>query len=65
VKVFIDVGITEEDLSQKLIGFGCDGVAVNMGKYSGVSTLMRENLQPSLITIHCMAHRYNSILFQI
>ena len=45
-----------EDFTKKLVGIGCDGAAVMVGSKSGVATLLRKE-QPSLLTIHCMAHR--------
>jgi hypothetical protein len=46
-----------DDLKTKLVGFGCDGAAVNMGSKNGLGVLMQEEFQASMITIHCMAHR--------
>lgn len=31
-----DVGLSVEDLKKKLVGFGCDGVSVMVGKKGGV-----------------------------
>ena len=39
-----------------MIGFGCDGANVMIGKKGGVSAFLMQ-FQPSLITVHCFAHR--------
>ena len=51
-----DVGLGEEDRKKKLVGFGCDGASVMVGKKGGVSAFLTQ-LQPSCITVHCFAHR--------
>lgn len=51
-----DVGLGEEDLKKKVVGFGCDGASVMVGKKGGVSAFLTQ-LQPSCITVHCFAHR--------
>ena len=51
-----DVGLGEEDWKKKLVGFGCDGASVMVGKKGGVSAFLTQ-LQPSCITVHCFAHR--------
>ena len=50
------VGLNEEEVAKKLTGFGCDGANVMFGKKGGVSAFLTQ-LQPSLITMHCFAHR--------
>ena len=40
----------------KLVAMGSDGASVMLGKKSGVLALLKEQ-QPSLIGIHCSAHR--------
>jgi hypothetical protein len=50
------VGLTEEEWTRKLVGFGSDGASVNIGKKSGVITRLQE-LQPLVQGIHCHAHR--------
>ena len=40
----------------KLVTMGSDGASVMLGKKSGVLALLKEQ-QPSLIGIHCSAHR--------
>ena len=39
-----------------MIGFGCDGASVNMGKVGGVRGLILSN-RPWVITVWCFAHR--------
>ena len=39
----------------KLVTMGSDGASVMLGKKSGVLALLKE--QPSLIGVHCSAHR--------
>ena len=56
MKALETVSVTEETLQGKLVGFGCDGASVMVGKTSGVAKRMTD-LQPSLITVHCLAHR--------
>ena len=50
------VGISEDTLRHKLVGFGCDGACVMLGAFSGVAKLMKD-IQPSTIVVHCLAHR--------
>ena len=50
----LDVSL--EDLAKKLVALGADGAAVMMGCNTGVVTRLRE-LAPSLIGVHCFAHR--------
>ena len=45
-----------QELKSKLAGFGSDGANVMVGKHAGVSAKLRE-LVPSLISVHCAAHR--------
>ena len=40
----------------KLVAMGSDGASVMLGKKSGVLALLKEQ-QPSLIGVHCSAHR--------
>lgn len=46
------MGLSDEELKKKLVGFGCDGV----GKKGGISAFLKQ-LQASCITVHCFAHR--------
>jgi hypothetical protein len=49
-------GITDEDLYNKVVGYGADGASVNMGCHSGVGKRLT-NKQPLITVVHCMAHR--------
>ncbi|KAK1895239.1 Zinc finger protein 862 [Dissostichus eleginoides] len=44
------------DWRERLVGFGSDGAAVNVGCRTGVATRFKEQV-PHLIPIHCIAHR--------
>ncbi|KAG1683274.1 Zinc finger protein 862 [Nymphon striatum] len=50
------VKVTESTITDKLVGFGCDGASVMVGKKGGVATFFK-NLQPSVTIVHCLAHR--------
>ena len=50
------VGIDLETVKKKLVGMSTDGASVMLGKNNGVYAKLKE-LQPSLVAIHCMAHR--------
>ncbi|XP_061193371.1 zinc finger protein 862-like [Saccostrea echinata] len=41
---------------KKMVGLGSDGAAVMTGKKTGVAALLKEH-HPSIISIHCLAHR--------
>lgn len=45
----------------KLFSFGSDGASVLTGRKNGVATKLKENLNPHMISIHCMAHRLNLV----
>ena len=51
-----EFGVSEEDLKEKLIGFGCDGASVMIGHKNGVAAKLKEKF-PALVTIWCVAHR--------
>lgn len=44
------------EISNKLVGLSCDGASVMTGCKSGVSAILEKEC-PSIVTIHCMAHR--------
>ena len=50
------LGITPEDMSRKMVGFGSDGANIMLGRNNGVSTRL-EQLNPELQAVHCTAHR--------
>lgn len=41
---------------QKICALGSDGAAVMVGKHSGVAAGLRQQISPSLINVHCVAH---------
>ena len=43
---------------KKLISFGADGAAVNMGHRGGVIALLQREAGEYIIPIHCMPHRF-------
>ncbi|XP_014662095.1 PREDICTED: zinc finger protein 862-like [Priapulus caudatus] len=56
-----DLVITNVDMEwpafmQKMVAVACDGASVMVGCKAGVGALLRKD-QPSLVTLHCMAHR--------
>ncbi len=59
IKKAIEDGLDmdEQELKKKLVGFGCDGAAVMVGAKGGVSALLKQNIQPCMVTVHCFAHR--------
>ena len=44
------------DWKARLIGFGSDGAAVNLGSKSGVAARLKQEVE-HLVSIHCTAHR--------
>ncbi|XP_073716873.1 zinc finger protein 862-like [Misgurnus anguillicaudatus] len=51
---FGEAGI--DDWKERLVGFGSDGAAVNVGCRNGVAAQLLRDI-PYLISIHCVAHR--------
>lgn len=51
-----NIGLPWSEVRQKIVAMSCDGASVNTGIKSGVGALLRK-LQPSIITLHFMAHR--------
>ena len=49
--------LDEDTVAKKIVGLGCDGASVNTGKKGGVAEKLRTQLNPTIIDIHCMAHR--------
>ena len=44
------------DWKARLVGFGSDGAAVNLGSKSGVAARLKQEVE-HLVSIHCTAHR--------
>ena len=51
-----NVKMERTEFCSKLIAVSCDGASVMTGVKAGVGALLRKT-QPSIITIHCLAHR--------
>jgi len=51
--------VLRDQIAQKLICFGVDGVNVFQGANSGVTKQMKENYAPHSIRVHCMVHHTN------
>ena len=49
--------VSFQDIGRKLVGMGTDGAAVMVGCNNGVTTKVRETVAPTLVAIHCFAHR--------
>ena len=56
-------GFTDENLCEKMIGFGADGASVNMGRRSGIAARLKS--QPLITSVHCMAHRLELTFKQV
>lgn len=54
---FSDISENDPKLEKKLVGFGFDGANVNTGHLNGVISLFHQHISPSIVLIHCMAHR--------
>ena len=44
------------NFTSKLVGLGCDGAAVMLGRRNGLAVLLKQ-AQPALVEVHCFAHR--------
>lgn len=51
------LGINMTDMGKKLVAMGTDGAAVMLGCNNGVVTKVRDMVAPSLVGVHCFAHR--------
>lgn len=52
-------GVTDSDISQKLLCFGADGVSSFQGLKTGVTSQIKEKYFPFATGVHCCAHRLN------
>ena len=48
----------------KLVAFGADGTSVNLGKKSGLETLLRQEV-PHRVDLHCLPHRLELALLEL
>ena len=53
-QAFRDVGV--ENWRSKVVGVGCDGASVNLGRNNSVATRITENMN-YIVLMHCVAHR--------
>jgi hypothetical protein len=60
--LMINGGVPRDQIAQKLICFGANGVNVFQGTKSGVTKQIKENYAPHSIGVHCMAHRTNLVV---
>ena len=54
-EAFIDLGVNNYWQS-KVVGVGCDGAAVNIGRRNSVMTWIKDD-HPYIIPMHCVDHR--------
>ena len=52
-------GVTEKDLSKRLVCFGADGDSIFQGCNTGVTIQLKTYNAPYMFGVHCMAHRTN------
>ena len=53
-RAFVDNNV--QGWRQKLVGFGCDGAAVNLGRNNSVATRIKDG-HDYIVAVHCVAHR--------
>jgi hypothetical protein len=58
-------GVPKDQIAQKLICFGVDGVNVCQGTKSGVTMQIKDNYAPHSIGVHCMAHCTNLVVYML
>lgn len=44
------------DWKSNLVGFGSDGASVSLGSKGGVAALLKNEVPPPLVSVHCIAH---------
>ena len=55
-------GVTEKDLSERLVCFGTDGDSVFQGCNTRVTVQLKSYNAPYMFGVHCMAHRTNLVV---
>jgi hypothetical protein len=60
--LMIGGGVPKDQIAQKLIYFGVDGVNVCQGTKNGVAKQINDNYAPHYIGVHCMAHCTNLVV---
>ncbi|CAM5113172.1 unnamed protein product [Eretmochelys imbricata] len=56
LQINLQLNLSSQDWSRKLVGFGSDGADVMVGENNGVAKLLKE-IQPCVQSVHCFAHR--------
>ncbi|XP_006116559.1 sperm flagellar protein 2 isoform X2 [Pelodiscus sinensis] len=56
LQINLQLNLSSQDWSRKLVGFGSDGAEVMVGENNGVAKLLKE-IQPCVQSVHCFAHR--------
>ncbi|CAC5360735.1 unnamed protein product [Mytilus coruscus] len=52
----VNLGLQYLDIMKKTVALSCNGASVMVGCRAGVGAILRWD-QPSMLTVHCMAHR--------
>ncbi|XP_019351596.1 sperm flagellar protein 2 isoform X1 [Alligator mississippiensis] len=55
LQINLQLNLSSQDWSRKLVGFGSDGTDVMAGENNGVAKLLQE-VQPCVQSVHCFAH---------
>ena len=50
---------------EKFVGFGSDGASVMLGSRNGVASKLKKEVNPFLLSIHCVAHRTNLAVLDV
>jgi hypothetical protein len=58
----VNGALTMEEINNKLIFFGFDGVVVFMGVHSGVTMQITKKAAPFMLVVHYVAHRTNLVV---
>ncbi|XP_049427219.1 zinc finger protein 862-like isoform X2 [Epinephelus fuscoguttatus] len=62
---FDELGADTNGWIEKLIGFGADGAALNMGHQRGAISLLKREIGDHVIPFHCMAHRLELVVLTL
>jgi hypothetical protein len=58
----VNGGLTMEEINNKPIFFGFDGVVVFIGAHSGVTTQITKKVALFILVVHYVAHRTNLVM---
>jgi len=61
--LMVNGGLTMEEFSNKLTSLVLMGVVVFTNVHSGVTTQFTKKAAPFMLTIHCVAHRTNLVIY--